>query len=91
MGHGVAPLARAPAKAVQCRAVHQAEAYAVLTAEVLHLPRFRAVQPLFAENKINALGLGGEQFQHGFQPRQERGVVRVIIHGRLRLENFDGR
>ncbi len=84
MGYGIAPVPRAAAQAVKSRRFHQAEAHAVAAAEVLHFTRFRAAQALFAEYEIHPLGLGGKQLQHGFQPRQQRGVVGVIIHGRLR-------
>ena len=94
VGDGVAPLTRAAAQAVKSRRFHQAEAHAVPAAEVLHFARFGAAQALFAEDEVHPLGLGGKQLQHGFQPRQQRGVVGVIIHGRLRrnmLMAADGR
>ena len=47
---------------------------------------FGAAKPLFAKHAVNALRVAGQQFQHGFEARQKRGVFRLGMHTRLRAE-----
>ena len=74
------------AQAVENGLFHQRKTHVVFAAEVLHFAGFGAAKPLFAKHAVNALRVAGQQFQHGFEARQKRGVFRLGMHTRLRAE-----